>query len=45
MNFYVCQTLTNRDVLLVEREMRRDQRQHAAGLQGIDRLGEEVIVQ
>ena len=32
-------------VLLVEREMRRDQGQHAAGFQGVDGLGEEVIVQ
>ena len=32
-------------ILLVEREMRRDQGQHAAGLQGVDGLGEEVIVQ
>ena len=25
--------------------MRRDEGEHAAGLQGIDRLGEEIIVQ
>lgn len=31
--------------MLVEREMGRDQDQHATGLQGIDRFGEEVIVQ
>ena len=31
--------------MLVEREMRRDQGQHAAGLQGVDGLGEEVIMQ
>ena len=32
-------------ILFVEREMRRDQGQHAAGLQGVDGFGEEVIVQ
>ena len=32
-------------VLLVEREVRRDQCQHAAGFQGVDGLGEEVIMQ
>ena len=32
-------------VLLVEREMRRDQCQDAAGLEGVDGFGEEVIMQ
>ena len=32
-------------ILFVEREMRRDHGQDAAGLQGVDGLGEEVIVQ
>ena len=37
--------LADGGVLLVEREVRRDQCHHAAGLQGVDGLGEEVIVQ
>ena len=37
--------LADGGILFVEREMRRDQCQHAAGLQGVDGLGEEVIVQ
>ena len=32
-------------ILLVEREMRRDHRQHAAGLEGVNGFGEEVIMQ
>ncbi|MCZ2341334.1 MAG: hypothetical protein LC104_06000 [Bacteroidales bacterium] len=41
----VGEVFTNRGVLLVECEMGRDQSQDAAGFQGIDRLGEEVVVQ
>ena len=41
----VGQVLADAGILLVEREMRCDQGQHAAGLQGVDRLGEEKIVQ
>ena len=32
-------------ILLVEGEVRGDERQHAAGLQGVDGLGEEVVVE
>ena len=32
-------------ILFVQREMGRDHRQNASGLQGVDGLGEEVIVQ
>ena len=39
------QILADGGVLLVEREVAGDQGQHAAGLQGVDGLGEEVIVQ
>ena len=39
------QVLADGRVLLVEREMAGDQGQDAAGLQGVDRLGEEEIVQ
>ena len=39
------QVLADGGILLVEREMRRDQGQHAAGLQGVDGLGEEEVVQ
>ena len=39
------EVLADGGVLLVEREMRGDQGQHAAGLQGVDGLGEEEIVQ
>ena len=40
-----AEILADGGILLVEREMRRDQGQHAAGLQGVDGLGEEVIMQ
>ena len=39
------EVLADGGILLVEREMRGDQGQHAAGLQGVDGLGEEVIMQ
>ncbi len=42
---YGSQPFAERAVLFVERVMRRDKGEHAAGLQGIDGLGEEVIVQ
>ena len=38
------EVFANRGVLLVEREMRGHQRHHPAGFQGVDRLGEEVVV-
>ena len=37
--------LADGGILLVEREMGCDQCQHAAGLQGVDGFGEEIIVQ
>ena len=40
-----AEILADGGILLVEREMGRDQGQHAAGLQGVDGLGEEIIVQ
>ena len=40
-----AEVLADGGVLLVEREMAGDQGQDAAGLQGVDRLGEEEIVQ
>ena len=39
------QVFADGGILLVERVMGRDEGQHAAGLKGVDRLGEEVIVQ
>ena len=39
------EVLADGGVLLVEREMAGDQGQDAAGLQGVDRLGEEEVVQ
>ena len=39
------QVLADGRVLLVQREMAGDQGQHAAGFQGVDRFGEEVIMQ
>jgi hypothetical protein len=39
------QVFADRGVLLVEREMRRHQGQHAARPEGVDGLGEEVVVQ
>ena len=40
-----AEILADGGVLLVEREVRRDQGEDAAGLQGVDGLGEEEIVQ
>ena len=39
------EVLANGGVLLVERVVRTDQGEHATGLQGINRLGEEIVVQ
>src|SRR5579871_10207 len=39
------QVLAYRGVLLVQREMRCHHCQHAAGLQGVDGLGEEVVME
>ena len=39
------EVLADGGILLVERVMRRDQCHHAAGLQGVDGFGEEIIVQ
>ena len=41
----VGEVLADGGVLLVEREMAGDQGQDAAGLQGVERLGEEEVVQ
>ena len=40
-----CKPFADGGILFVEREVRRDQCQHTARLQGIDGLGEEIIVQ
>ena len=42
---FEAQIFADGGILLVEREVGRDQCQHAAGLQGVDGFGEEVIVQ
>ena len=39
------EVLADGGVLLVQREMRGDHGEHAAGLQGVGRLGDEVVVQ
>ena len=39
------QVFADGGILLVEREVGGDQRQHAAGLERVDRLGEEEVVQ
>ena len=41
----VGEVLADRGVLLVERVVRRDQGQDAAGLQGVERLREEEVVE
>jgi hypothetical protein len=42
---YQAPALAEGGILLIEREMRCDQGQDAAGLQGVNGFGEEVIIQ